>query len=209
MAEWIDCTRTLRAGMIQWPEDPVFELRRLADMSKGDDANVTFMAGSVHIGTHIDAPVHFVAGQAAIDELPLEVLCGEATVVHVKEDRDVEPKDFAHVADEGLVRVLFRTANEARWEQITFDKESTAISPTAARRLVAAGARLVGIDYASVDRYHATGRPVHRILGAAGVVSVENLDLSRVEAGRYEMIALPIKLAESEGAPARVILRRM
>ena len=51
MAAWMDCTRTLRTGMIQWPDDPVFELRRLADMSRGDDANVTFMAACVHIGT--------------------------------------------------------------------------------------------------------------------------------------------------------------
>ncbi|UCG31686.1 MAG: cyclase family protein [Phycisphaerales bacterium] len=205
----MDCTRTLRAGMIQWPDDPVFELRRLADMNQGDDANVTFMAASVHIGTHIDAPMHFVAGQPGIDELSLDDLCGEATVVHLREDRDVGPEDFAHVPEKHLRRVLFRTANEKRWEKGAFDKGFAAISPAAARRLVEAGTRLVGVDYASVDRYDAADRPVHKILGAAGVIMVESVDLSGVEAGRYEMIALPIKLAGADGAPARVILRRL
>ena len=69
------------------------------------------------------------------------------------------------------------------------------------------GTRLVGIDYASVDRYAATDRPVHQILCGADVIILENVDLSQVAPGRYELIALPIKLAEAEGAPARVILR--
>ena len=204
---WIDCTRTLRPGMIQWPEDTPFELGRVADMEEGDSANVTMFRGSVHLGTHVDAPRHFIRDGRAVADLPLEVLCGPASVVQVTEPRDVEPQDFEQLAPEQLRRVLFRTNNEALWNQASFDREFTAISPAAAGRLVELGTRLVGIDYASVDRYAATDRPVHQILCGADVIILENVDLSQVAPGRYELIALPIKLAEAEGAPARVILR--
>ena len=149
---WIDCTRTLRPGMIQWPDDPPFEVRRLADMSQGDAANLTLISGCVHLGTHVDAPRHFIREGQAVADLPLEVLCGPATVVQVREHRDVEPGDFENLPPAQLRRVLFRTTNEALWNQESFDREFTAISSAAAHRLVELGTRLVGIDYASVDR---------------------------------------------------------
>jgi arylformamidase len=69
---------------------------------------------------------------------------------------------------------------------------------------VAAGVRLVGIDYLSV------GPPeTHRALLGASVVCVEGLDLTGVEAGAYEIFCGPVKLARSDGAPARVFLRAL
>jgi arylformamidase len=67
------------------------------------------------------------------------------------------------------------------------------------------GVKLVGVDYLSVAPYKQS-RPVHEILLRAGVVIVEGLNLSEVSQGRYTLVCLPLKLAGSDGAPARAIL---
>jgi arylformamidase len=66
----------------------------------------------------------------------------------------------------------------------------------------------VGIDYLSVGTYGKDGGETHRILLEAGVWIIESLDLSGVAPGDYELICLPLKVLNSEGAPARAVLRK-
>ena len=77
----------------------------------------------------------------------------------------------------------------------------------AARWLVARGVQTIGVDYLSVGGYQKNGPEVHRVLLEAGVWIIEGLDLSRVNAGPYDLICLPLKFHQSDGAPARVVLR--
>ena len=85
---WIDCTHTIRPGMIQWPTDTPFSQRRILSIDAGDGVNVTVTGGGVHIGTHIDAPLHFVDGGMDIASIPVDLLCGPVTVVEINERRD-------------------------------------------------------------------------------------------------------------------------
>lgn len=82
------------------------------------------------------------------------------------------------------------------------------ISVEAARFLAGQGVRAVGIDYLSVGEYGKDGSETHRILLEAGVWIIESLDLSGVAPGDYELICLPLKVLNSEGAPARAVLRK-
>jgi arylformamidase len=72
---------------------------------------------------------------------------------------------------------------------------------------VAAGVRLLGIDYLSVEGYRVTGAPAHHALLRAGVFLLEGLDLSIVPPGEYELLCLPLRLTGADGAPARALLR--
>lgn len=209
MSEWIDITRPMIEGMVQWPGDPPYRLWRVAEIDGPGTANVSAMAGSVHAGTHIDAPLHYLAKGADVAELPLEKLCGPARVVHVPAARDVVVGDLEAAGIVDGESVLLRTANEDRWATGVFDEEYHALSIEAARWLVQRGVAAVGVDYLSVDRYDSPGKPVHYALLEAGVVVIEGVDLTGVDPGRYEMIALPMKLADSDGAPARVIIRAL
>lgn len=201
---WIDCTHTVHPDMIQWPTDFRYEREQVRDMRTGDDYNLSVLRTGVHVGTHIDAPRHFTADGMDIAAIPLELLVGQATVVEIREKRHIEAEDLDGVDSE---RVLFRTANQALWQRQAFSKDFVALTVPAAERLIETGIRLVGIDYASVDAFEASECPVHRLLAGAGVVVIENIDLARVPAGRYELVALPSKLADAEGAPARVMVR--
>ncbi len=204
---WIDITRTLTNGMVHWPGDPPFRWQRVADINGPGTANVSQISTSVHNGTHIDAPLHFIEGGADIVEIPLSVLCGPALVVDVEADRDVEIEDLEDADIEKGDRVLFRTVNRSLWESGEFGESYRALSGDAAMWLVDHGVQLVGVDYLSVDGYHSPGKPAHYALLGNGVIVIESLLLDHVEPGRYEMVALPLKIASAEASPARVIIR--
>jgi arylformamidase len=207
MSDWIDVTRTLSNGIIRWPEDPPFKWQRNRDILGPGTSNLSEMSTSVHIGTHIDAPLHYIADGKDISEVPLEKLCGPATVVHVQAPRDIVVADLEAAKIPKGDSVLFRTANEALWDKAEFDENFYAISADAAMWLVDQEVCAVGVDYLSVDAFNSTDSPVHYALLGNGILVIESLDLSKVEPGRYEMVALPLKIAGSEAAPARVIIR--
>ena len=190
-----------------WPGDPRLSLERVSAISKGDAANVSRLVAGVHTGTHVDAPVHFVDGATGIDSIPIETLVGPCLVVAADPPGlELRPEDLPPTDH---TRVLFKTRNSARWGNLDrpFDTEFVAVGLELARRLVAEGKLLVGVDYLSVESYHASfEHQVHHTLLAARVVVVEGLDLSAVEPGEYDLYCLPLKLVGCDGAPARTVL---
>jgi arylformamidase len=207
-AGWIDVSVTVRHDMPHWPGDPAVFLERAKDMGRGDECNVSHLAMGVHSGTHMDAPVHFIHGADGLDSMPLEATLGEARVIEIADPSEVTVEELrSHDLRPGE-RILLRTANSTRcWQSDTFVEDFVYISERAAEHLAEAGVRTVGIDYLSVGSYLGDGATIHRILLDAGIWIIEGLNLSATPAGRYEMICLPVKLHEGDGAPARAILR--
>jgi arylformamidase len=199
--EIIDVSVPVGPGMVVYPGDPAVTLERVASLAKGDVANISRLAFGVHTGTHVDAPVHFIDGAPAAEALPLDVLVGPARVLDLTsaERLDASVFDDFDLAE----RVLLKTRNSALWNLDSFAEDSLLLTADAARVLVDGGVRLVGIDYLSIG-----DEAAHEVLLAAGVVPIEGLDLREVEPGEYELICAPLKLVGSDGAPARVFLRR-
>ena len=199
--EIIDISVPIRPGMVTYPGDPTVTLERVESLAAGDEVNLSRLDLGVHSGTHVDAPLHFIDGAAAIEELPPDVLVGPARVLDLTdaERLDASAFDGAELAE----RIVLKTRNSELWACGTFAEDALELDGSAARLLVEAGVRLVGIDYLSVGDHEA-----HRVLLGAGVVPVEGLDLRGVEPGDYELICAPLKLVGSDGAPARVLLRR-
>ena len=191
-----------------WPGDPSLKLERFIKIEEGGDANVTRIGCCVHIGTHVDAPVHYVENGVGIDELPLEVLIGRAYVVDLNEASkiDAETLDDAGVPPRTR-RLLFKTKNSALWRsnRKDFHRNYVGVDSSGAEWLVRKGIQLVGIDYLGIAPFEETTEP-HQILLKAGTVILEGLDLSQVGRGRYTLYCLPIKIVGSDGAPARAIL---
>ncbi len=78
-----DISLGITPNMPVWPGDPRVELKRVAQIADGDNANVSHLSCGVHVGTHVDAPIHFVQGGSGVDELPLRLLNGRAYVLHL------------------------------------------------------------------------------------------------------------------------------
>ena len=204
-----DITRPIYDGMVVYEGDPRVVVRRVASVTAGACANVSEVHLGTHTGTHVDPPLHFREGAAGADELPLDILIGP---VRVHEFAVCEPIDAAGLSGLELTacpRVLFKTCTADSGDAHGSPAASAGLTADAARALVGAGVRLVGLDAASVDPPGAVGFPAHRTLLDAGVIVLEGLDLSAVPPGDYELLCLPLKLLGGDGAPARVVLRSL
>jgi arylformamidase len=209
---WIDVTATLDPATTPVYEgDAPMTFQFLKDMRKGDALTLSVYSLGAHSGTHIDAPMHFVAGGAPIDRVPLEPLIGPARVIDIPDAvQAIDAAELQRHRWRGSERVIFRTRSSVRgWmKSPTFHRDFAYIAPDAAQLLADAGVRLVGIDYISAEQFGAPAPTTHRILLGKGIPIVEGLALEGVSAGDYDLIVLPMKVAGHEGAPARAVLRR-
>ena len=197
--EIFDVSVPIRTGMVTYPGDPPVRLERWSSIADGAAANLSKLDFGVHSGTHIDAPVHFIDGAAGAEKLPLDVLFGPCVVVAAPD----LSREAVAVAPEDAERVLFKTPNSELWAQDEFPEEFARLDGAAAQLLVNRGVKLVGVDWLSVGDEDA-----HHVLLEAGIVPIEGLDLRGVEPGDYFLVAAPLKIEGSDGAPARVLLVR-
>jgi arylformamidase len=206
-----DITVPIRSGMPVYEGDPGIDIQPWSALAKGDSANVSFLHFGAHTGTHVDAPAHFIEGARKIDALSLETLIGPARVIRVPDQvAEIDPH-FLAACDLGQVeRILFHTRNSSFWKE-GFRKDFTHLLPEAAQILVDRGVKLVGTDYLSIEKFHSGHHRTHLALLSNDVVIVEGLNLSEIAPGDYELICLPLKIADGagDGAPARAVLRSL
>ncbi len=204
----IDISLPLSEELPTWPGDPPIQLEQISKIAEGEDANLTHLSMTLHAGTHVDAPVHFLEGGSTVDQLPLDLLVGPVLVIELSTTQSITSQDLEQASiSAACKRLLIKTRNSEHWAkgEMSFDEDFIALGPDAASYLVERGIRVVGIDYLSIAPFHDPA-PTHKILLNAGVLIVESLDLSGVDPGDYELMCLPIKIRGAEGAPARVFL---
>jgi arylformamidase len=204
-----DITLTISPDMVVWPKDPPIALTRSSKIEEGANANVSQIQMSVHSGTHIDAPYHFLEDGDTVENIPIDLLFGRAYVLHLLDEVDLITRELVEnsTIPPRTKRVLFRTRNSSIWasNQKTFDQKFVALAPDAAEYLVRRGVKLVGIDYLSIAPF-GDSLDTHQVLLRSGIVILEGLDLSGVGQGRYTLYCLPLKILGGDGAPARAIL---
>jgi arylformamidase len=164
------------------------------------------MSLSVHYGTHVDAPYHFVANGTTIDRIEPDLFLGPCLVIAIPEVAGViEPEHLDAKVPQGTRRLLIKTRNSSFVRDTVFHTDFTALSEASARHLLEKGVRLLGFDYFSFAPY-GDARSAHTAFLGGGGAAIETLDLSAVEPGTYELCCLPLKIKDSGGAPARVVL---
>ena len=203
----IDVSVPLDATLPTYPSNTPFTLEPIKRIARGDSSNVSTIHMSAHAGTHVDAPRHFFDPGTGVEALPLEMLCGRARVVEIT-SRMIAADDLAALDLSEDVRVLFKTHNSRLWGDPTFHTEYVGVTESGARHLVDHGVKVVGVDYLSVEEFKSPGAPAHHVLLDAGTIVIEGLNLRDVEPGVYDMYCLPLRVVGSDGAPARVVLRR-
>ena len=204
-----DISLTIYPGMLAWPGQPQVAIDTVKSIAQGESSNVSLLHIGTHAATHVDAPRHFIPGAPGIDSIAPEVLLGPVRLFQLPEVHLIDRNLLERLNLKGIERLLFGTRNSTLLKQRQFEQDYAFISEDAARYLVDMGIKLVGIDYLSVEKYHNEGRPVHHILLGVGVVIIEGLDLTGVPSGDYELLCLPLKIKDGDGAPARVFLREI
>jgi arylformamidase len=195
----IDVTRSLNGDMLVYPGDLV---PSFSQVDRGRYL-ISDLHLSSHTGTHIDAPAHYLKTGDTIDAIPLTSLIGRCRVIDLGGKTTITAAALRGRLS-GTKRLLLRTRFSGKE---TFSEDYPSLAPDAACAVTDAGIECIGIDSPSIESYTGDGS-VHRQLLKNGCLIIELLDLSGVEEGEYEMVALPLRLAGLDGSPARVILMR-
>ena len=201
----LDISVLVRPGTPEWPGDVPFTCGWSARIAQGASVNLSHIAGSPHVGTHADAPLHVRDGWPASDMLPLEPFVGPVVVLDVTRAPDGPlALDAGDARLAGCERLLLRT--DRTIAEGTFPAGWPVLSAAAAILLAAAGVKLGGVDAPSVDERESKTLEVHQALFGGGAYVLENLDLRGIAEGRYELIALPLRLGGLDAAPVRAAL---
>ncbi len=203
----LDISVLVQPGTPEWPGDVPFTCGWSARIEQGASINLSHVAGSPHVGTHADAPLHVRDGWPASDQLPLEPFMGPVMVLDVTRapvgtlTLDADDSRLA-----GCERLLLRT--DRTIAEGAFPDGWPVLSAATAVLLAAGGVKLVGVDAPSVDERDSKSLEVHNALFGGGAYVLENLDLRGVAEGRYDLIALPQRLGGLDAAPVRAVLHR-
>jgi arylformamidase len=175
-----DITRPLERGAWVWSGDTPYDCSLAWKMDEGSSVNVGRVTMSLHCGTHMDAPFHFMPGGPTSEQIDLDHCIGSCEVL---------PMD--RLGEATAMRVLVKSGGA---------------TPTLAQLERLGTLKLFGTDFHSVDPLDSKTLDVHHHLWKRGAVILEELDLSGVPEGRYALIALPLRLVGMDAAPVRAVL---
>lgn len=203
----IDINIPIHGEMLHWGRRPTYEM--VEQIADGFASDVSRWLIGAHTGTHVDAPSHFVPGAATVDQIALENVVGPVRVLDLRGvAEEITAEDLEAAGAAGAERVLFQTRNSTDALTRTEKSETwVGLGPGGARWLVDHGIRFAGNDYMTIEAPANTQKwPAHVILCTAGVVILENADLSQVEPGDYLMVCQPVPFHGREAAPAPTVL---
>lgn len=192
-----------------YPGDPEPEYGMIWALDQGGIANVGYMRTGIHYATHVDVPWHFSNNGKKMHEIGMDHWVGPVTVLDCTfEPARISADTLRRFDLGGVERVLFKTMNSMDYyRRAGFCEEFIYLDKSACEYLVReTPVRTVGIDYITVDPYLCEGFPAHHTLLGNGVLIIECIDLHSVEPGAYQLLCFPLKLKNTDGAPARVFL---
>jgi arylformamidase len=203
-----DISPPIRTGIPVWPGDTEYSEQRTWAMGPGVPVNVSKFTMSTHTGAHADAPFHYDDTGARMGGVDVRRYLGPARVIEAVGVRPlIEPPHVQPHLAPGITRIILRTyrqAPQARW-----DDGFTAVAPATIELLARSGVVLIGIDTPSLDPQNSKTMDAHHAVRRHGLSILEGLVLDDVSAGDYELIALPLKLADLDAAPVRAVLREL
>ena len=222
MAELIDLTLTLGSerislvpGLVGVETEPI---QTHATHARSNQK----LCLATHIGTHVDAPFHFVDGATTVENMPLEKYAGPALLLDLRaaakgqEPLTTEELTAAGANPEsvkGQIVVLFTGWAEAESGGPRFYGHGPYLGTDAAGYLADCGANAVAVDF-PIDKHPETPLstikdfPVHRLLLGQNIPLIENLiNLDKLVGKQFELWALPLKLKGGDGAATRAVAR--
>ena len=208
-----DISGPLTNDLAPWPGDTPFRYELTWRLSETCPVNVGALSMSAHNGTHADAPFHFDEKGAAIDSVPLENYIGPAVVIDLggrfsQTQLSIGVVDLEHARSQiaDTRRVLLKT--NCFPDPTRFPDWIPVLKPEAIAWLSELRVFLLGVDVPSVDPIEAKVLANHHALATRKIAIIESLDLSEIEAGIYQFVALPLKIVGGDAAPVRALIWR-
>ncbi len=203
-----DITQRIHTGIPQWPGEPELAIQRTTSLDETCPVNIGAIYLPLHTGTHGDAPLHYDPHGQASDQCDLAPYIGPCVVVDTGgAGPSVTEADLDWNLIAGAERVLIRTYETFPHE--AWDANFRAIESGVVARLRAQGVVLIGTDTPSLDPQTSKTMDAHHEIRRGDMRILEGLVLDQVPAGPYELIALPLPIADGDASPVRAILREL
>jgi kynurenine formamidase len=198
----VDLTHTFGPGMPVYPGDAVPDFVQTSTIEKGG-CNEYSVSGGMHVGTHVDAPLHMISGGSFISDIRPSQLIGRGRLIDARSTTKVTKNLVkASKVQTGDIVLVF-TGWYKRFHESDYYQSFPDIDLTVAHQLADAGISMLGLDTPSPDRPPFL---VHKFLLSNNILIIENLTNleALVGAADFQIIALPPKI-QCEAAPVRVI----
>lgn len=202
---WIDITQKLSNEIAHWPGDEPFNFELSATKSETGSVNIGSISTSTHIGTHMDAPFHFDDDGITIDQIDVNRLIGEATLIEVFEENLISREILEQFDIKGTI-IMIKTKHEAKSN--VFPENVPVLTEDAIAYLSSIGIKVFGIDVPSVDDIDSKTLDNHHAFNKYDIINIENLLLEEVSAGYYHFIGLPLNLKGADGSPIRAVIEK-
>lgn len=205
MKEIFDISIPVYDGMRTWPTVKPVRMKTSAD----PDFRSTRLNISTHTGTHVDYPDHMTGSKRG---LPPERYFWGSVYLATPLEQDDQRQEITRLPElpGGIEGVIINTGHQIlRGTDAEFDR-FYGISLELAEELLSRDLKLIAIDSPSVEAMVSIddATAVHKAILSSGTLVMENLDLTEVDDGIYELVVLPLKLDAVDGAPARAVLKR-
>ena len=208
---WYDISVPLKQGMNYFPTDPVPpKIYRYHDREMGAKVTMSMLEIISHTGTHIDTPLHFIAGGSTVSDMPLDATIGPCRVIEIKDQEKIKVGELEQHDIKKGERVLFKTRNSPIvYTSERFVEDYVYLDGDAAEYLVTREIILFGIDNITIGHFKETDNlnKTHQTLLAAGIYILEDCALDGVPPGEYELLCLPLLMWKGDAGPCRAILR--
>lgn len=199
---YIDLSQTFGPDMPAYPGDPKSELKQIATVEKDGFTDHQLNSG-MHVGTHMDAPLHMIANGAKISQINPDKFFGIGKLIDARGQNQIGPELLTNIEAGDIVLVLTGFGEKFQSPEYYYEKYPE-LTEEFAKKAVELKIKLIGLDSPSPDR---TPYLVHKILLGDQILIIENLtNLELLLNKKFEVIALPLKL-ETDAAPARVIAK--
>ena len=200
----IDLTHTFGEKMPVYPGDPLPELIQNAHIEK-DGYNDYLIKTVMHVGTHIDAPLHMIAGGRKLSEIEIEKFIGNGVLIDARGKKSIEADLLNGITITRDNIVLVMTGSYKKFRDSEYYQSYPEISESFARRLIEFRVKIIGLDTPSPDR---PPFAIHKLLLGKEILIIENLTNleALLDVPKFEIFALPAKF-EAEAAPVRVIAK--
>lgn len=210
MTRYVDLTHRIEEEMPVFPGDPPPEISEVMVLGQ-DMCTVQSIRFNNHIGTHLDAPSHFIEGGTTVDKIPLQSLMGKAVILDFtnKGKNDFITREELQVHQYRILpgsRVLIKTGWHVNFISVAFYEGFPCLTQEAAEYLVQLKITLLGMDTPSPSPLDDPGQTIHTTLLGAGIVILESVkNLTLIDRNQCQIIVLPLPIKGFSGSPCRVV----
>ena len=209
MQEVFDITLPLSGKTLHYPGDSTLVFKKESDIAQGDSLTASHVSMNCHIGTHVDAPAHFLGDGETLDELRLGRFHGSAIVYEILDCDVITRQDLPELKTSDRHHVFLKTKNSELLQLEEFSSSYCTVSTDVAEWLCTLQPLSVGFDYYSLDPYEGSnGFPSHTVFARAGIPVYVCLNLKDIPPGDYEFSGFPLRLLEAEASPVRAVLMK-